>query len=91
MHDRLIGALETCCRQGEMLRIHNRDVDWTQHQIVIRGTNAKDHENRPDPIRPARSPRADPQATRDVGSAVVRIRFTGRRIPGQLQDRMGRH
>jgi integrase len=46
MHDRIIGALETCCRQGEMLRIKNKDVDWAQHQIVIRGANAKDSENR---------------------------------------------
>src|SRR5262245_31257122 len=30
MHDRIIGALETCCRQGEMLRIQNRHVDWEQ-------------------------------------------------------------
>ena len=27
MHDRIIGALETCCR-GEMLRIQNRHDDW---------------------------------------------------------------
>ena len=27
MHDRIIGALETCCRRGEMLRIQNRHVD----------------------------------------------------------------
>lgn len=46
MHDRIIGALETCCRRGEMLRIQNRDVDWAQHQLVIRGANAKDSENR---------------------------------------------
>jgi integrase len=46
MHDRIIGALETCCRQGEMLRIRNKEVDWAQHQIVIRGANAKDSENR---------------------------------------------
>ena len=46
MHDRLIGALETCCRQGEMLRIQNRHVEWPQHQIVIPGANAKDAENR---------------------------------------------
>ena len=46
MHDRIIGALETCCRQGEMLRIKNKDLDWAQHQIVIRGANAKDSENR---------------------------------------------
>ena len=46
MHDRIIGALETCCRQGEMLRIQNRDVNWTQHQILIRAENAKDNETR---------------------------------------------
>jgi len=27
MHDRVIAALETCCRQGEMLRIQNRYAD----------------------------------------------------------------
>ena len=52
MHDRLIGALETCCRQGEMLRIQNRHVDWPQHQIVIPGANAKDAENRRIPFDP---------------------------------------
>jgi integrase len=52
MHDRIIGALETCCRQGEMLRIQNRDVDWEQHQVVIRGANAKDGENRRIPFDP---------------------------------------
>ena len=35
MHDRIIGALETCCRQGEMLRIQNRHVDWERHQVAI--------------------------------------------------------
>jgi integrase len=52
MHDRVIGALETCCRQGEMLRIQNRRVDWEQHQIVIPGANAKDAENRRIPFDP---------------------------------------
>ena len=46
MHDRIIGAIETCCRMGEMLGIQNRDIDWTQHQIVIRAGNAKNAENR---------------------------------------------
>jgi len=46
MHDRLIGALDTCCRQGEMLRIQNRHVDWEQHQIAIPGKHAKDGDNR---------------------------------------------
>lgn len=52
MHDRIIGALEACCRQGEMLRIQNRHVDWSQHQIVIPGANAKDAENRRIPFDP---------------------------------------
>lgn len=52
MHDRIIGALETCCRRGEMLRLQNRDIDWTQHQLVIRGANAKDAENRRIPFDP---------------------------------------
>ena len=52
MHDRLIGALETCCRQGEMLRIQNRHVDWEKHQIAIPGRHAKDAENRRIPFDP---------------------------------------
>ena len=52
MHDRIIGALETCCRQGEMLRIQNRHVEWPLHQIVIPGANAKDAENRRIPFDP---------------------------------------
>lgn len=46
MHDRIIGALETCCRKGEMLRIQKRHVDWERHQIAIPGRHAKDAENR---------------------------------------------
>jgi len=52
MHDRIIGALETCCRQGEMLRIQNRHVDWERHQIAIPGAHAKDSENRRVPFDP---------------------------------------
>jgi integrase len=52
MHDRLIGALETCCRRGEMLRIQNRHIDWERHQIAIPGRNAKDAENRRIPFDP---------------------------------------
>ena len=52
MHDRIIGAIETCCRQGEMLRIQNRHVDWEQYQIAIPGAHAKDSENRRIPFDP---------------------------------------
>ncbi len=52
MHDRIIGALETCCRRGEMLRIQARHVDWERHQIAIPGRHAKDAENRRIPFDP---------------------------------------
>jgi hypothetical protein len=28
LHDRLVGALELCCRRGEMLLIQNKRVNW---------------------------------------------------------------
>jgi integrase len=46
MSDRIIGALDTGCRRGEMLMIQNRDVDWARHQVLIRAENAKDSESR---------------------------------------------
>jgi hypothetical protein len=52
MHDRIIGALETCCRRGEMLRIQNRNVDWERHQIAFPGRHAKNAENRRIPFDP---------------------------------------
>ena len=54
MHDRIIGALETCCRQGEMLRIQNRHVDREQHQIAIPGAPREGRGESPHPVRPAR-------------------------------------
>jgi len=56
MHDRIIGALETCCRRGEMLRIQNRHVDWERHQIAIPSRHAKDAENRRIPFDPQGRP-----------------------------------
>jgi hypothetical protein len=28
LHDRIIGALDLCCRRGEMLSIQNKRVNW---------------------------------------------------------------
>lgn len=42
MRDRILGALETGCRLGEMLKIQNRHVLWDTHQIVIPAEHAKD-------------------------------------------------
>jgi hypothetical protein len=37
LHDRIIGALELCCRRGEMLLIQNKRVNWETYQIGIPG------------------------------------------------------
>lgn len=47
---RTLGVLLESRRK--MLRIQSRDVDWTQHQILIRAENAKDNENRRIPFDP---------------------------------------
>jgi integrase/recombinase XerD len=52
MHDRIIGALELCCRQGEMLLIQNKRVDWDTNTIGIPGHTTKDKENRRIPFDP---------------------------------------
>jgi len=70
MHDRIIGALETCCRQGEMLRIQNRHVDWDQRQIAIPGAHAKDMENRRIPFDPQGRLAPILKRRNDLGSAA---------------------
>ena len=52
LHDRIIGALELCCRRGEMLLIQNKRVNWETCQIGIPGATAKDRENRRIPFNP---------------------------------------
>ena len=52
LHDRIIGALELCCRRGEMLMIQNKRVNWDSCQIGIPGATAKDEENRCIPFNP---------------------------------------
>lgn len=52
LHDRIIGALELCCRRGEMLLVQNKRVNWETCQIGIPGATAKDRENRRIPFNP---------------------------------------
>jgi integrase len=52
MRDRIVGALETACRLGEMLKIQNRHVLWDTFQIVIPAEHAKDAESRRVPFEP---------------------------------------
>jgi integrase len=46
LHDRIIAALELCCRRGEMLMIQNKRINWEFCQIGIPGATTKDKENR---------------------------------------------
>jgi integrase len=52
LHDRIIAALELCCRRGEMLLIQNKRVNWDTCQLGIPGATAKDKENRRIPFNP---------------------------------------
>jgi integrase len=52
LHDRIIGAIELCCRRGEMLLIQSKRINWDTCQIGIPGSTAKDKENRRIPFNP---------------------------------------
>ena len=52
MAGRIVGALETACRQGEMLKIQNHHVEWDRHRILIPARNTKDDESRRIPFEP---------------------------------------
>jgi integrase len=52
LHDRIIGALELCCRRGEMLMIQSKRINWETYQVAIPGATAKDKENRRIPFNP---------------------------------------
>jgi integrase len=52
LHDRIIAALELCCRRGEMLMVQNKRVNWETCQIGIPGATTKDKENRRIPFNP---------------------------------------
>src|SRR2546429_5166044 len=52
LHDRIIGAIELCCRRGEMLLIQNKRISWETWQIGIPGAATKDKENRRVPFNP---------------------------------------
>jgi integrase len=49
---RLICALDTGMRQGEMLKLQNRHVDWTVNEIQILAANAKSGRSRRIPFDP---------------------------------------
>jgi integrase len=52
MRDRIVGALDTGCRRGEMLKIQNKHVDWRHRWIRILKENSKTEVARVIPFEP---------------------------------------
>lgn len=50
LKDLIIAALETCCREGELLGLQWRDVSLSRGEIILRAHNTKDREDRIIPI-----------------------------------------
>jgi len=67
MRDRIIGALETGCRQGEMQKVQNSDIDWHSHEIKIAKAHTKASVARRIPF--------DPEGR--LGEILARRRFVG--------------
>ena len=88
LHDRIIAALELCCRRGEILLIQNKRVQWDTCQIGILGSTAKDKENCRIPFNP-RTAGGDPQAAVGVGPRGLRVREHHRNLPADDSDGLG--
>lgn len=56
MRDRIIGALDTGCRRGEMMKIQNKHVDWQNRRIRILKEHSKGGSRAGDSIRAGQSP-----------------------------------
>src|SRR2546426_1125762 len=52
MRDRIIGALDTGCRRGEMMKIQNKHVDWRHRWIRILKEHSKSEVARVIPFEP---------------------------------------
>lgn len=52
MRDRIIGALDTGCRRGEMMKVQNAHVDWRHRWIRILKENSKTQVARVIPFEP---------------------------------------
>jgi len=52
MRDRIVGALDTGCRRGEMMKIQNKHVDWRHRWIRILKEHSKSEVARVIPFEP---------------------------------------
>ena len=89
LHDRIIGALELCCRRGEMLLIQNKRVNWETCQIGIPGATAKDKENRRIPFNPKGRLAAILERRATLGPEAFVFGSADRRLPAEHPDGLG--
>ncbi len=74
LHDRIIGALELCCRRGEMLLIQNKRVNWDTLPDRHPGRDGQGQGEPPHSVQPEGTARGDPQAPGDARARRVRVR-----------------
>lgn len=86
LHDRLIGALELCCRRGEMLLIQNKRVNWETCQIGIPARDGQGQGEPPHPVQSPRTRRGDSEATLHPWAGRVRVRQCQRSLPTEHSD-----
>jgi integrase len=89
LHDRIIGALELCCRRGEMLMIQNKRVNWETCQIGIPGATAKDEENRRIPFNPQGRVAAILERRAALGPDAFVFGSASGALPAEHPDRLG--
>ena len=89
LHDRIIGALELCCRRGEMLLIQNKRVNWDTCQIGIPGATAKDKENRRIPFNPKGRLAAILERRATLGPEAYVFGSTNGDVPAEDPDGLG--
>lgn len=74
LHDRIIGALELCCRRGEMLMIQNKRVNWETCQIRIPGANGQGQGEPAHSVQSEGADRGDSRTASGARARRVRVR-----------------
>ena len=89
LHDQIIGALDTGCRQEEMERIQNDYVDWTLHEIRMPARTNKSDIARNIPFDPRLTRRDSPEAAVHRWAEGLRVRQCDRRVEADLAQGLG--
>ena len=74
LHDRIIGALELCCRRGEMLLIQNKRVNWETLPDRHSWRDGQGQGEPADSVQPERTAGGNPPTPSDARSGRLRLR-----------------